>query len=314
MCLLMAPLWQAALKILSPGDLPQKVPCSHIEWFYRPSCSSFYGPPCTVSYGADIWYERIWKNANRAVSCNLARMFNKEDKPLDRMNLRDRNNTAPMTHFTLIREPMSRFVSGYAEVESRWYYHRWEPGRQRFRVEPYRRKAFGSEARARSFIHDIFTGHLDPNWLEYSHVFLQSPTFRTNSGLEVMGTMESCDEAWKRINIIANKSSPWSWECGRHHETIADERAGSAGRSAMQHLITNRSIALALSCGLLLPDHVCFGYSMTTQPADCVSAGFTIDGNSTWEHVVSRIRSIHCPDGIKWYRGASLPATSAMSR
>jgi len=236
-------------------------------------------------------------------------MVNDGDKPLDSSNALDRSDTVPMIHMSLIREPMLRFVSGYAEVEFRR--KRTTSGHPHSH-EPFRRQEFGSEARAKSFIRDMLAGRLDQKWKEYRHIRLQSPTFRIKNGVEVIGTLESFDQAWERINFLANTTTPWSSECGQHVHT--DRSSGYAPRSAMQALITSdQSIALALSCAFLLPDYICLGYKMTTQPADCVSAGFTVDGNNTWEHVVSRIRSIHCPEGIKWYHGVSLPATLVMS-
>ena len=221
--------------------------------------------------------------------------------------LNDHGHEATSTFsFTIVRDPLSRFTSGYSEISYRAGLHKAGASFSR------RPEGFCSEylatsesdpARAAEFIKGLISGRLghrldntrgctffDP----YLHVlpqvgFVVQALHDHNipiRGLDFLGKLEHLNDEWERLgNAVRDAhgiSASWPrfdanlWADATHPDrdsnphTGSDADSGSDARANMASLVgavgSPERIGL---CRVFLPDFVCFNY---TLPADCAAA------------------------------------------
>lgn len=190
--------------------------------------------------------------------------------------------------FSVVRHPVSHFISGYAEVSLRatgktgysatlndaaqYSHYNEERAWYSFTAKP-----FGSEQRARAFVRDMVRGRLRA-WLPKResmdiHAFPQVSFLAPIERLDFVSEMEDMHAAWTTLAdavVPAGPDDPHraSWP---RYERKADghartsRHADNRDRAAMERLLpTDCSTTEALAVHrMLLPDFVCLGYALS---------------------------------------------------
>jgi hypothetical protein len=226
---------------------------------------------------ATVAFERIWKNANNAVRCNLDALKQRAAASSESETSPEGNRTR--IHFAMARDPLERFVSSYTESDMR-----------NTAVHPYTSKE-GLD-RAKAFILDLIHGRTVADW-PYSHMRLQISTIQMYRPDHVW-QLSNMSEAWRVIQDAVGIESPWLDTCGTHPLTSRDSH--NVHRADMEALVNqDQNVRLALVCAVLLPDVLCLGYAI--DEAACVSAGFA-DSVESWRLTAAAVRHVHCPNEV----------------
>lgn len=266
--------------------------CAGTGQLFAEPCDAEFDPPCirtlTIN-GKQLQFARIYKNANRAISCNLDFMAEKDNSTMW---------ATETLRFAVIRDPLARFVSAYSEIENLFQCHGLQ-AQQRQRTETYVRESLGSGERARKFILDLLEDRLVFHPF-YIHLGAQTTTI-VRSRAQIVGNLANLDEAWAKLQRFTGVSSRWRPEACQHPQTDASSQNPS--RVAMQQLLdSNPRIVTALQCSVLLVDYVCLGLDVPPMQDDCIEHGFSL-GNRSWTDHVSVIRDAHCPAGVQHFSG-----------
>lgn len=323
MCNIMAPLWRQAASILGVSKLfGADDECSFIDRFYwsrheRHTYSSNY----IRSYKLDnfhLTYIPQWKCGNDNIRDNLRRLGVPEAELANvAAGTSEQNFAADAWHsvhdwvpdnasFSIVREPMSRFVSGYNEIEFRIakfeLCNRDHTGMGATCSEALQ---LGSEKydnvkpltteRALEFIKDILGYRLSPMIL-YEHVFsmlgnLNAYQKNYERRITFVGRLEHFAAAWERMQTAGKLKFPkFKNDLGSHGSS--EYPAGSYMREVLG---TNKNARLAMACAVLLPDQLCFEYApMVDIASECTSVGFA--SSEGWARLVGDIRKHMCPD------------------
>lgn len=185
------------------------------------------------------------------------------------------------TVFTFVREPLGRFISGYAEIDRIYLGPRYEFFHQAEESTMKRAQLF-----AERFFQDglIFNGHVKPQ-SEYFAPFSQSCRLPIN----FVGKIENLAEDWK--NLLESQSCitakiPYNNSLGQHptdekeRKAMTDMLESAANNDTAQFLVRDRDNMTASSnhlqnvllkkdfaflrafCWISLPDYVMFEYDL----------------------------------------------------
>jgi len=325
MCDIMAPLWRQAATILgmNESDLALDDECSFIDRFYwsrheKKGYSSNYIRSYKLG-NFHLTYVPQWKCGNDNIRDNMRRLgvpeaslanvaagTGTQDSAVDDWHNVD--DWVPDGEiFSIVREPFSRFISGYNEIEYRIANDELcdeshtgmdltcdealQSGTEQFDdLEPL------TDERSLEFIKDILRYSLSP-MIQYEHVFsmlgnLNAFNTNFNRRISYVGRTEQFDAAWSRMQDVGDLHfAEFRDEMGSHGSS--DYTAGDNMREVLD---TNENATLALACAVLLPDQVCLEYdSRVDIEVDCTSAGFAAN-QAVWKSIVSDIQTYLCPD------------------
>ena len=199
-------------------------------------------------------YVRIPKNGNNNIRCNLA-SFPGEQEELKCLRQVDglKLVSSGVKVWTFVREPISRFVSGYTEVEFR---NRDDP-----KVQEHFKHKLGTKERFREYVVSMLDGH---RVHAIFHTYSQSWIGTTFPVLNA-GKIENMEEDWSSLQVWLGLRAlqPFNKNCSTH-PTSSDPLATSA--AARQALEEDPALLNAL-CALLLPDFLNFHYQL---PSACL--------------------------------------------
>lgn len=241
------------------------VPCFH--GYVQIAGKHVHLPNCTKP---DIYYRHIFKSAGWFIEASLnvisGHLPTTKDAGhgLDTWNIwGDYSDCAQLsaqprssTLFTYVREPLKRFVSGYAEIEGRGQY-----------TSLFRQ---GSIERAQAFLEDALHGRL--NSRGYEHISLQVEFLigylrMCPVAFDFIGRLESMEEDWHDLGAQAG-CTPNQFPYQRSVREVAshanDVQADSA--SSMRKVLGNRLYMRKL-CWYLMPDFLILNY---TLPPECM--------------------------------------------
>lgn len=289
---LLQPLWQTAASLLNSTTVAD---CFWLEDFYSKNFATvetWAFPSATLSYIPE------WKVANNAIRCNL-------DKARETVQAASHGNSHS---FTMVREPLERFVSGFSEINA----HDIREFCSYDRPSSYRSEDMQSPKRAQYFLQDLISGSLTRQCWIYWHVFsMLGPLryLRYPSQKPYIGKLEQFDDEWKLLSEKAGtRFPPFDYECGAH-QTSSNENfpprsnmqkmvslyvGDRKGRAADMLFYMDKSVRTALVCSVLLPDYVCFGYDFPDGADTCVRARFA-KSMSAWDRKVSHLKQMFCP-------------------
>jgi len=292
-------LWRVAFSLLG-GTVVQEISCPHISMMYVPTClqpescvSRFKhideareeestGCQCNRidTYArATVAFERIWKNANNAIRCNLD-VLKQRAAASQHQAESSRNSNRTQLHFAMIRHPLERFVSSYSEAEYR-----------NSAVYPFTSKE--GVDRARAFVLDLIKGSFVADGDAFMHMRVQISTIQKYQP-QYVWQLSNMSEAWQAVQDAVGIESPWLDSCGTH--AMTDKNSNNAHRAYMQSFVDeDANVRLALTCAVLLPDMVCLGYEI--DEAACVSAGFA-DSIDSWKQITATVKTAHCPTEV----------------
>lgn len=194
-------------------------------------------------------YLRIPKSGNDRTRCNLASAPGKgwvvdcPSKQAAKMYMQ--NGTSV---FTVVREPLSRFVSGYTEVEYRTS--------ENVQVQKKFDQPIGSKERIKEYLMHLLQGD---TYIEVFHTFSQSwigvPFARIHAY-----KLEDNNVGWKSLmtDLGISPDLEYSFRCGGHMSSLDPLRTTAAAKAALRH---DPNVTKAL-CTLLLPDFLNFHYQM----------------------------------------------------
>lgn len=294
-------LWQVAFSLLGE-PVVQEISCPHISMMYVPTCLQ---PESCVSrfkhideareeestecqcnridtYArATVAFERIWKNANNAIRCNLD-VLQQRAAASQHQAESSRNSNRTQLHFAMIRHPLERFVSSYSEAEYR-----------NSAVYPFISKE--GVDRARAFVLDLIKGSFVADGDAFMHMRVQISTIQMYQP-QYVWQLSNMSEAWQAIQDAVGVESPWLDSCGSGTHPMTDKNSKNAYRAYMQSFVDeDANVRLALTCAVLLPDMVCLGYEI--DEAACVSAGFA-DSIGSWKQITATVKTAHCPTEV----------------
>jgi len=301
-CEMLKNLWQTAQRSLTSAQTTS-ARCSQIELFNLPSCREVQASTntyCTRGLsinGVTLYFDKIWKNANSAIDCNL-RILQETDAASCN---KDWSHNSSTLRFTLVRDPLSRFVSGYSEIEYRIGKRRqFQKNSFVSEAYPFEEYNVGSRERAMQFIQHVLTGNIDGHvyYLNvFNHVHPQVGTIKQGGAL-VVGKLEEFDIAWARIEKYTGCRMPFNFGCGTHPETNSDSENPS--RTAMAALLQEPGVAESIKCSLLLPDYACFDNAgLNIQMPQCVP--HFVATKEEFATITERMKQLYCPDGIKLF-------------
>jgi hypothetical protein len=228
---------------------------------------------------ATVAFERIWKNANNAIRCNLD-VLKQRAAASQHQAESSRNSNRTQLHFAMIRHPLERFVSSYSEAEYR-----------NSAVYPFTSKE--GVDRARAFVLDLIKGSFVADGDAFMHMRVQISTIQKYQP-QYVWQLSNMSEAWRVIQDAVGIESPWLDTCGTHPLTSRDSH--NVHRADMEALVNqDQNVRLALVCAVLLPDVLCLGYAI--DEAACVSAGFA-DSVESWRLTAAAVRHVHCPNEV----------------
>ncbi|CAE7256760.1 unnamed protein product [Symbiodinium microadriaticum] len=251
-----------------------------------------------------MYYRHIWKSAGHSVFENLEKVStNFSQEGLSYAQFCERYNSVDgkdHVGFTFVRHPIARFISGYAEIESRT-----RDGNPTYTDLATTLKEYpvGSPRRAAAFFREFLRTGVNRD----GHVKPQLEFMIPNAGCSVpmgfIGKTESMEDDWIRMFGVhqCNLSSPFDQSLGLHPNDEQDKTAmetilGWTGTSTIEPVDSSynnatpsavvlseasadvRAIVAALQengsrylralCWLLLADFVSFRFDM---PAACRS-------------------------------------------
>eukprot|EP00927_Polykrikos_kofoidii_P081130 TRINITY_DN7829_c0_g1_i3.p1 TRINITY_DN7829_c0_g1~~TRINITY_DN7829_c0_g1_i3.p1 ORF type:complete len:382 (+),score=40.92 TRINITY_DN7829_c0_g1_i3:180-1325(+) len=180
----------------------------------------FYGFSPVVMEGwqigdSGINYMPIWKNANNAIRCNLGLATAASEG----------RYIIGAPAFTFVRDPVSRFVSAFSEIN--------------FKANncvvggDFQRYPLDSTERARTFLSDLLGFRLNFDcWVNY-HVFSQlGPLSSVPVPLNYVGRLENFEADWLALgDLIGQRMPDFDSTCSLHEST--DASSGYPPRDAM---------------------------------------------------------------------------------
>lgn len=242
---------------------------------------------CSAEDNHNMVYMHVWKAAGYSVMENLKAIgsnYEVVDSFEDDFNWCENINLDSMKHrtvFTFVREPLGRFISGYAEIDRIYLGPRYEFFHQAEEGTMKRAQLF-----AERFFQDglIFNGHVKPQ-SEYFAPFSQSCRLPIN----FVGKIENLAEDWK--NLLESQSCitakiPYNNSLGQHptdekeRKAVTDMLESAANNDTAQFLVRDRDNMTASSnhlqnvllkkdfaflrafCWISLPDYVMFEYDL----------------------------------------------------
>mmetsp|Transcript_5355 Transcript_5355/g.33558 ORF Transcript_5355/g.33558 Transcript_5355/m.33558 type:complete len:346 (+) Transcript_5355:651-1688(+) len=245
-----AKLWNRARQLLGLQD------ASNVQSFgdekQKFVANQFY-TQCTLMsrslLDGNALYIRIPKNGNDNIRCNLMNWPGEgSDLPCLNRTKGLQLSTSGVRIWTFVRHPISRFVSGYTEVEFR---NQDDPKVQAKFTHP-----IGTKERFREYVTSMLQGRKVP---QIYHTFSQS-WLGTRFPVITAGKIESMDKDWLAIQewLGIARPIPFDKECNVH-PTSADPLGTTA--IAKLALEEDPSLMQAL-CALLLPDFLNFAYEL----------------------------------------------------
>lgn len=227
-------------------------------------------------------YMHIWKSAGFALIRNVRSASRNFYRVQNNKTLCQEIEKIPLQHrstFTFVREPLSRFISGYAEIEQ--WAEKW--GFTWLTQYP---KGFAT--RAAIFLNHFFqtgvngNGHVRPQ-IEFLAPSPDSCPFH----MDFIGRTEHITEDWAKF-MESQKCSgapPFNNGMGQHPTKDEDRLAmneglglsfmaleaqstlfSAAAEHEMRHLLKTNSSYLRAFCYISLPDYVTFDYDL---PPEC---------------------------------------------
>lgn len=201
-------------------------------------------------------YVRIPKNGNNNIRCNLEG-FPGEAEDLKCLHQHEGLKLvgSGVKVWTFVREPISRFVSGYTEVEFR--NQNTEKIQKRFK------HALGTKERFREYVVSMLEGrrvHAIFHTYSQSWIGTEFPVLNA-------GKIENMEEDWDSLQVWLGVRAPKPFDkaCSTH-PTSRDPLGTTA--AAHQALHEDPALLNAL-CALLLPDFLNFHYEL---PTACLEA------------------------------------------
>lgn len=300
---LLLPLWQRAARLLNT-TLPEKGNSEFLNAFYS---QIFFWASTYKFPDANLRYVPIWKAANNAIRCNLkqaeaskAADFAETFGPPDKL-----------FQFTVVREPLNRFISGVSEINFRGPC----AGEKDLTYTAFEED---SKERAFAFLQDLLSLRLDRtchrNWHIFSMLGPLTDFQSRNTTLDWVAKLERLDRVWHRLGMVmGSRLPPFDDTCGAHPQTsnkdyaprramknavklLAEETTLVRSRqdAMMESMLAAPEARLSLVCAVLLPDYVCFEYKLPTLASDCVRAGFA-PSQARWKVLTKDIREHMCP-------------------
>lgn len=194
-------------------------------------------------------YIRIPKNGNDNIRCNLMNWPGEgEDVPCLNSTNGLRVSTTGVRLWTFVRDPISRFVSGYTEVEFRNQNKPW--------VQEKFTHPIGTRERFREYITSMLQGRKVP---EIYHTFSQS-WVGTQFPLITAGKIESMDNDWLAVQewLGILQPKPFDKECNTHPTSADPLKTSAVAKLALEE----DPILMRALCVLLLPDFQNFAYEL----------------------------------------------------
>jgi len=254
--------------------------------------------PCSASNDTTLYYRHIWKSAGHNVFENLEQISTAYRQ--NELSCTDfcedflRDGDVRKAAFTFVRDPITRFISGYAEIE-----HRIREGQYTELANALSGHAQGSRQRAAAFFEEFLRdgvgrdGHVKPQ-LEF-----MIPCGGCSVPLDFLGRVENMENDWKRLLVkqdcTASAFDAFDDSLGLHPNDVTDKLAmekvlgvplddvtlapqeseviSLAESTDMNAIVLalrqNSARYLNALCWLLLPDFVAFGYEL---PLECSQA------------------------------------------
>jgi len=290
------PLWQTAAGMLNATTVAD---CIWLDNFYA---TDFAQVSTWAFPSANISYIPEWKVANTAIRCNLDTAHAAVQAPA--------LGHGKIFSFTMVREPLDRFVSGFSEINVQDVGHFCKF----LRPSSYELEALDSPKRALAFLHDLVAGNVARDcWVNW-HVFsmlgpLRFPS-KLKGGMPYLCKLEDFEQQWRLISEKAGVEFPaFDHACGAHktssqqdypprsnmQKTVSLYLANRRSRAASMVLHQDPVARAALVCSVLLPDYVCFGYALPDGADMCVRARFATT-MAAWEQVTSLVKAMLCPE------------------
>lgn len=303
----LVPLWENAAELLNT-TFPVDDGRAFLEAFYH----QMFAWASTREFPAThVQYIPIWKAANDAIRCNLqeAKEAVACELPKDNPDNVASPGAGDAFRFTLVREPLSRFVSGVSEINLR------TNGSTDCKDENVTFTAFtpNSISRAFAFVQDLVSARIRQDCQRNWHVFsMLGPILEfqgRNGAINLIGKLENLKEVWLVVQKIAGCSFPvWDDTCGAHPKSSDEDYGPRRTISNVLSFKKENAVAVAdalhggdpklksaLVCAVYLPDYVCLNYDLGAMADDCIHYNFA-SSRAEWELIVTGIRTEVCPD------------------
>ena len=211
-------------------------------------------------------YSRIWKAANdgirKAMRSSPAPPHFVADMLADKVSMSEMKEVQRSSlcrtssiSFTFVREPLSHFLSGFAEY---WV-----------RSSATRVERIASQAASRDLLLALLQGHrLNGSLQAYAHMFLMAGVVASGLTFDFVGTLEAADRDWAKLRAQFGNVHHLGWlnaskgcssrSCGGHVTSLDPHGA----RRSMATLLSSEPDLRYELCRRLEPDYTCFGFDI----------------------------------------------------
>lgn len=225
-----------------------------------------------------VVYQQIYKCANNAIRGSLLHAKEKASTVEDIDCTNWHTSCSQLMYFTFVREPLTHYISGYAEFMYRMYYFSGE-GIDKLELTPEYIAEIRKSVKRQHQPHNFLTNQLlGSKWEEYSfydlHMSLMSGILSSMNDprqaqpkLNYVGHLSQADSDWQSLMRKSGmartpfREATLSMAYGMHKLTSLDI---TGARAELKHILqTNHSLRRGL-CRLLERDYICFGYNISS--------------------------------------------------
>lgn len=214
--------------------------------------------PCRGGHDpAQLFYRHTYRGAGMAIKKNLAILAHDNPKKYLDKNWHSNNlcesfvkgtqgRSVKPVLFTFVRDPLKRFISGYAELAARGL------------IDSIRGQAVGTQAHAELFLDNVFHGTCDNG-----QVLLQVQGMMGSaceSRFDFVGKVETLKDDWHELGNAASCTDTLYWP--RNWKRSPDVKDHGAKEAMKQALKANQGKLKLALCVWLLPDYIAFDYPL----------------------------------------------------
>lgn len=213
-------------------------------------------------------YIRVYKCGNNQIALNL-----QQDHNAMRIHPENITRLQDKCAFTFVRDPVSRFSSGYNEIEFRMTERKdafntfFEKKKREGDEILFHSFPVGSQARVHVFFHELLEGklidlpdvsHLDPMVIFLKNLYVDLPP------LQYVGLVDTLDEDYEEAQKTCGfkNITPLDHALGQHPTSADPLGAYDASKQFFSHPSSIKAL-----CEMYATDYQCFGLPL---PAECI--------------------------------------------
>ena len=228
-------------------------------WNSEPLFDADCQPGGVSRTGTKMAFRHIFKAAGFTTIANLQQVTTGFG-PQAYLDLCNAFHSTDLKHraFTFVRDPISRFISGYSEIDYRTRIVKDWPLLHSL-AKLLREYPVGSSVRAAAFFEEFLRSGIDVN----GHVRPQLEFLQPFSGcslpMDFIGKTERAEEHWAKLFAMQNETAP------KFDSLLAVHSHGQRDKQAMKTFLASSAKYIRALCWLYLGDFAVFEYELPNE-------------------------------------------------